>query len=162
MKSQKPILQFVNGYNIEYWNTDSFDDLPLGKCTQSYGVCYFQDMVVICKNFAGGFTLPGGTIEPGEGAIEALIREVKEESNMRVLSQSPLGYQKVWKDSEDAFFQLRFYSEVEPYGSFIEDPAGQIVEVMLVSEVEAVKLLNWGEVGQMLLARAAKLHAERK
>ena len=107
-------------YIFEYQDTDSFDDLDYGKCRQTYGVCFYGDEIVI--GFGGkknAWGLIGGTIEQGEKFEETLIREIQEESNMRVVSCLPVGYQKVIDTRDDSFiYQLRYACKVEPYGPF--------------------------------------------
>jgi len=54
-------------YFFEYSDTDSFDNLDLSKCTQTYAVCFYGDKMVI--GFGGqknAWGLIGGTIEKGE------------------------------------------------------------------------------------------------
>lgn len=147
-------------FDVEYQNASDFSHLPLEKCTQAYGICYYRETIVLCKNVRGHFILPGGTVEQGEALEETLIREVKEESNMRVLSSMPIGYQKVWNETTDSFFQVRYYARVEPYGPFVSDPAGHIEGIVLVSEKEAVEMLDWGEVGDELFKQARFAHAK--
>lgn len=83
-------------FQFKYWDTDSFDDLELEKIRQIYGVCFYQDkMVVVLNGKAGTWGLVGGTREEGESVEETLVREVKEESNTEVLSWKPVGVQQV-------------------------------------------------------------------
>jgi 8-oxo-dGTP pyrophosphatase MutT (NUDIX family) len=47
----------------------------------------------------GSYSLIGSSVEPGEHSDETLVREIKEEVNMKVLSYKLLGYQKVMDTS---------------------------------------------------------------
>lgn len=58
--------------------------------------CLFDDagrLLLVRKRNTLGFMLPGGKAEPGEDAITALIRELKEELNLSLPVQAlqPLG-----------------------------------------------------------------------
>lgn len=150
----------VGDYYVEYQNAESFSHLPIEDCSQTYGVCFFKGQVVICRRRKGGYTLPGGSIEPGESLEQALAREVQEESNMRVLRMQPVGYQKVWKEDVKPYFQLRFYAQVEPYGDFESDPDEDIVGIELVSPERAEECLGWGEIGEELFRQAEFKHAQ--
>ena len=51
----------------------------------SRGVCVSQGRVLLCRNIKGGYLyLPGGHVEFGEGAAEALAREFMEETGAKV------------------------------------------------------------------------------
>lgn len=148
-------------YIFEYENADSFAHLDRKRCTQTYGVAFCGDDMVI--GFGGrknGWGLIGGTIEPGESFEETLSREIREESNMEVLSALPVGYQKV-TDTRDGkhYFQLRYACKVRPYGPFTGDPAGGISEIKLVDPKEYRRYFDWGEIGERIVARALELKA---
>ena len=49
-------------------------------------------MVVVYSEDKGYWAPPGGGIEKGETVEEAVIREVREETNMKVLHQELIGY----------------------------------------------------------------------
>lgn len=61
------------------------------------------------------YKFPGGGIEPGEGAVDALIRETEEESGLVVLPETitPYGYvhriQRSDSDPAECFVQDNFY-----------------------------------------------------
>jgi ADP-ribose pyrophosphatase YjhB (NUDIX family) len=148
-------------FNVEYHDAESFEHLPVDKCTQSYGACFYNGNIILCKTFSKTWILPGGTIEPGESYEQALIREIKEESNMKVLNFQPLGYQKVWNDQTEPFYQLRFYCQVEPYGEFEYDTAedgGHVESIWQIIPSQAADLLNWGEIGDQIIGRATDMH----
>ena len=49
------------------------------------GVWVHEGRVLVCRNLAGGYAyLPGGHVEPGETAAEALVREFDEETGQRI------------------------------------------------------------------------------
>ena len=107
--------------------------------------------------------LIGGTIEKGETFEETFKREIQEESNMEVLSSIPVGYQKVIDTRDNSFiFQLRYVALVQPFGPFVSDPAGTIIEIKLVDQNEYKNYFNWGKTGDRIIQRALELKEKLK
>jgi hypothetical protein len=124
---------------FEYHDVFDFYHLKRSLCTQAYGVCFYKDKIVI--GYGGklkkAWGLIGGTIEKGESYGETLKREIKEESNMKILWYKPIGYQKILNTKTKKFgYQLRYVCTVEPYGEFIKDPDNSIVKIKLIDPTE--------------------------
>ncbi len=162
----KIIEQFKQDPSVtfEYVDANSFVELDVAFCKQSYGICFCDGKLVIVFGFFGGkereWGFPGGRIEPGETYEDALKREIREESNMEVLSFVPLGYQKGSRSGQGVFsYQLRYVCKVRPYGDFIADPAGGVITaVKLIDPVNYEKYLsNWGKIGVRSVERAREL-----
>jgi ADP-ribose pyrophosphatase YjhB (NUDIX family) len=118
------------------------------------GYCFHGDKLVIVYSAEKGYwSLPGGGVEQGESVEQALEREVKEETNMEVLSQRLIGYQDLSEPGRD-YRQTRSVCIVEPYGNFVSDPAGDITEIRLIDPKELTKYIDWGEVGDYCLRKA--------
>lgn len=96
----------------------------------------------------------GGKIEPGEAADDALIREVMEESNMRVLEHRPIGYQKFIRPDGSFVYQLRSFCVVEPIADFANDPSGGVTKIKLIDPKNWNEYIDWGAVGVRILQRA--------
>ncbi len=146
-------------YIFEYSDSDSFDHLDKTKCTQTYGVCFYDGKIVIGYNGKKKFWgLVGGTIEKGETFEQTLKREVKEESNMEVLSFLPIGYQKCIDTRDESFdYQLRYACIVKPYGPFTSDPAGSIAEIKLIDIKDYKQYFDWGSIGERIMERASEI-----
>lgn len=146
---------------VIYEDADSFDHLLDKKVTQTYGVCFVDDKIVIVYSIKGGghWILPGGTIEDGETFEQCLKREIQEESNMEVVSFAPIGYQEVRFDGK-VFNQLRYVCKVEPYGDFVSDPDGDISEIKLIDPKDYKQYFDWGEIGDKIMERAMELKSK--
>ncbi len=149
-------------YIFEYEDMDSFDSLPLEECRQCYGVCFYGDqMAIVYNSNQQHWGLVGGTIEPGETREETLIREIKEESNMEVLSFQPIGAQKAIDTRDGSFvYQLRYMCIVKPYGEFVSDPGGHVSEVKLIDPKDYKKYFDWKEIGERIISRALELKSQ--
>ncbi len=151
-------------YIVEYFDADSFHDLPQEMIKQSYGVCFCDDKLVI--GFGGmkkGWGLIGGSIEKGETSEAALYREIKEESNMEILNFLPVGYQKVIEVRDgNTFYQLRYACKVRPFGNFVIDGGDGmsekgITEIRLIEPENYKKYFDWGEIGDRIMKRSLEL-----
>ena len=146
-------------YWLKYTDVDAFNDLPRKKCRQVYGVCFYNNKMVIGFNGKKRtWGLVGGTIEPGETFEQTLTREIQEESNMKVLKSAPIGYQEVTDlENNKTIYQLRYCCIVKPYGPFISDPDDSITKIKLISPLYYKKYFDWGKIGERIIKRAIKL-----
>jgi 8-oxo-dGTP pyrophosphatase MutT (NUDIX family) len=78
--------------DVIYHDMESLADLDAVNKTKNVsavtGFCFYGEKIVIVYAAAKGYWgHPGGGVELGESIEQALIREIKEETNMRVVSQ---------------------------------------------------------------------------
>jgi 8-oxo-dGTP pyrophosphatase MutT (NUDIX family) len=156
IKAEYPRSDGVVVY-VTYYDVDSFEHLLSKNVTQSYGICFYGvKLVIVYNGKKKHWSHVGGSIEKGETFEECLRREIKEESNMRILSFLPIGYQEVLIDS-GTIWQLRYVCMVEPYGDFISDPDGGISEIKLVDPKDYGQYVKWGEIGDHIVKRALEM-----
>lgn len=145
-------------YKFRYYELGNYDLLDPDKVKQIYGVCFYQDQIVIVLNGKKRtWGLVGGKPEEGENIQQALEREVQEESNMQVLRWRPVGVQEVTDPNGSISYQLRVVCKVRPFGDFAADPAGTITEVKLIDPKDYKNYFDWGEIGEKIISRANQL-----
>ncbi|MFA5652233.1 MAG: NUDIX domain-containing protein [Candidatus Paceibacterota bacterium] len=170
MSNNKPLFtnkkSESNGqvYDCEYFDSVDFNQLPQDRIKQAYGVCFCDDKMII--GYGGlkkGWGLIGGSLEKEETYEQALVREIKEESNTEVLSFIPIGYQKITNiENGKIIYQLRFVCKVKPYGEFIIDGGDGmtekgITEIKLIDPNNYKEYFDWGEIGDYIIKKAIKL-----
>lgn len=139
-------------YKEDYPLTDLGDRILQGVHT----FCFCGDKLVLVKHSQSGWMPPGGGIEPGETYEQAIIREVREETNMRVLHQELIGFQDIY-ESGRIIRQTRSFCIVEPNGDFISDPDGEITEIKLIDPKDYKQYFDWGEIGERIMERALEM-----
>ena len=87
-------------YKVIYRDEDPSTNLNDSTLHGVHAYCFYKDKLVVVLNSKNLWTPPGGAIEKGETYEEAIIREVREEANMKVLYQHYIGYQDVWFEKE--------------------------------------------------------------
>jgi ADP-ribose pyrophosphatase YjhB (NUDIX family) len=112
--------------------------------------------VVVYAENKGYWTPPVGGVESGEGVSEAVRREVKEETNMRVVKELLIGCQDIF-EPQGIVSQTRSVCLVEPYGPFVSDPDGDITEIALIDPKDYKKYFDWSKIGDHVMARALEL-----
>jgi len=155
MVIKNQILYLGSKIDLIYKDADSFEDLPLEKCMQVHSLCFYNGKIVI--GFDGNkkhLVLIGGGREPGETLGQTLVREIKEESNMRVIKYWPVGSQYVVQEDT---YQIRYCCLVEPYGPFVFDPDGDITRIQMINPKEFSKYFDWGDIGDRLVERSLDL-----
>lgn len=142
---------------VVYRDIDSIQELEDRSVKGVHAYCFSKDMLIVVYAAAKEYWAPpGGGVEKGETPEQAIIREVLEETNMKVLKHAFLGYQDIY-ESGGVVTQTRSVCLVEPYGDFISDPDGDITEMQLINPREYKTYFNWGVIGERLMERALTL-----
>ena len=142
---------------VIYKEDDPLKDLE-GKILQGvHAYCFYKNqLVVVYAEEKKYWTPPGGGIEPRESFEEAVIREVKEETNMKVLHQELIGYQDIFEPNR-VVRQTRSFCIVEPIGEFIADPDGDVTEIKLIDPKDYKTYFDWGGIGDRIMAQAIEM-----
>lgn len=142
---------------VEYTEDDPLSNLSDKILQAVHAFCFYGDkMVVVYSEKKGYWTPPGGGIELGETIDEAVIREVREETNMKVLHQELIGYQDIY-EPDRIVRQTRSFCIVEPQGPFVSDPDGDVTEIKLIDPKDYKKYFDWGEIGERIVERAIEM-----
>lgn len=145
-----------------YNDLDSVEEIKSKKVDGVHAYCFYNDkLVLVYADKKGYWTPAGGAVEKGESVEEAVVREVKEETNMKVLKHKIIGYQEVFEPTKIKT-QTRSVCIVEPYGPFVSDPDGDITEIKLIDPKDYKKYFDWGEIGDYIIKRALELLEELK
>lgn len=142
--------------NVNYTEGDPLSNLEDKILQGVHAFCFYGDKMVLVNHPKSGWMPPGGGIELGESIEEAVTREVKEETNMKIIHQELIGFQDVY-EPDRIVRQTRSFCVVEPYGEFISDPDGEIMEIKLIDPKDYKKYFNWGEIGDRIMSRALDL-----
>jgi ADP-ribose pyrophosphatase YjhB (NUDIX family) len=143
---------------IYHEGVDPTDDLGEKILQASHAFCFHKDkLVVVYAESKKYWTPPGGGIEHGETYEQAVVREIKEETNMKVLYQELIGFHDIY-EPDRIIRQTRSFCIVEPYGDFVYDTAdGEITEIKLIDPSDYKQYFNWKESGDRIMQRALEL-----
>lgn len=160
----KSTLTNLAGQKLQtlYRDLDSYNELNGVRVKGVHAFCFHgEKLVIVYSESKGYWTPPGGGVEPGETVEGAIVREVQEETNMRVLKQKIIGLFEI-SEPGGAVFQARSTCIVEPIGPFIADacPEGDVTEIKLIDPKDIKQYFDWGEVGDHILDRALKIKTQ--
>lgn len=136
---------------------------------QVYGVLFTTDgrvlLKVETKKDKQVYSLAGGTPENyDKDRIATLKRELIEEVNTEIFDNIfMIGYQTISGDGNSPdYAQIRMTALIKNINVKKPDPDnGEIYDRLLTSPQNAIKLLNWGDVGEKLINEACKIAKEK-
>ena len=141
-------------------NLENAEDLQnYSPLTQAYAICYNNDReaLILDQKGNGSWTLPGGTVEPGEMTVETLQREVMEEADITITDIELLGVQEV-KSDKPIHYETRYIAKIKDLLPQTMDPAkGRIHERKFVPVSQINDYLKWGITGQAIFTKAESL-----
>lgn len=146
--------------DVIYREADPLIELE-DKILQAVHAFCFCDgkLVIVYSKEKGYWAPPGGGIEPGETIEDAVFREVREETNMKVLYQELIGYIDIY-EQDRVVRQTRSFCVVESIGDFVADPDNDITEIKLIDPKDYKKYFDWGEIGKRIIQRAVELKSK--
>lgn len=148
--------------DVVYREQDPDQDLDGVQLEDVHAFCFCNGkLVVVYKPDKDSWSPPGGGIEPGESYQEAVVREVKEETNMKVLDQELIGYMDVFEPS-GTIRQTRSYCRVKPHGPFEFDPDGDVAKIKLIDPENYRDYFDWQKIGDHIVQRAIYLYENDK
>ena len=146
--------------DVLYKDVESELDFKEKNISGVHAYCFYKDkLVVVYAESKGYWSLPGGGVEKGEEARNAVRREIKEETNMKVIGQRFIGIQDIF-EPERIVSQTRSVCIVEPYGDFVNDPDEDVTEIKLIDPKDYKRYFDWGIVGNRLMKRALEAKAQ--
>lgn len=143
---------------VTYRDIDHVDELEGRICMGVRAYCFHNDkLIVTYSQRKDMWEPPGGNVEIDEPVTAAMIREVLEETNMRVVCHACIGYEDIFAD-EGRVTLMRFVCVGEPYGEFIEDPDEQeITKIEAIDPEHYKKYFDWQDLGDHMMKRALKI-----
>lgn len=143
-------------FKIEIFFNTNFSKLK--NITQVYGIIlnHKNNILIVSKDNIT-WTLPGGSVEPGETLTTTLIREVYEESAVELDPNSiePFFYQLVYKKFGEEFIfensQVRYLAKLKSKNHFVIDPGGDIKFQQYVSKQNLGKYLKWRGLENLII-----------
>jgi 8-oxo-dGTP pyrophosphatase MutT (NUDIX family) len=118
---------------------------PLTETTQALGICFTPEQQIVLVTWNNSqWSLPGGTVEPGETLEQTLARELLEEACADVLAATYIGCQRVEELEHDAappYYQTRFWARVQ-LRRFT--PEHEMTGRRLVAAEHFLSTLYWG------------------
>ncbi len=155
-----PSSRIWKGKEVEllYKDIEHVDELEGRVCMGVRAYVFCGNKLVITYSERKDMWEPaGGDVEEGETVTDAMIREVHEETSMKVVQHAPIGYEDIFAE-EGTKTLMRFVCIGEPYGEFIEDlDEGEISKIELIDPVDYRKYFDWGIVGEHMIKRALEI-----
>ncbi len=148
--------------DLVYRDIETTDELEGRVVSCVHAFCFCNNKLVVVYEEEGGYwNPPGGAVELGETVEAAVTREVREESNMRVVAQRLIGFCD-FHELSGTVTQTRSVCLVKPLGDFVADPDGDITKIELIDPRDYKQHFDWGIIGDRLMERALELYGALK
>lgn len=146
---------------LKWFNGDVPKNL---KVRQVYGIIFMPDGRIMLRVEGTKenpvYSLAGGTPESFDANMEATLkREIIEEVNTTIFNPLMVGYQLVdEQNGKPPYAQARMVAIINEIGEPKPDPdGGETYLRLLTTPNRAIQLLNWGNIGKLMIEQAFKI-----
>jgi ADP-ribose pyrophosphatase YjhB (NUDIX family) len=132
----------------------------------AYALIRKEDLVLLCRisrelpRWEGFWTLPGGGVEFGEAPESTMVREVEEETGLRVVARSVAGVDTIFDTSgEDDYHGVRIIYHADVIGGALRDEKSGTTDRSQwhqIDEATRLNLVDLAQAGLKLMERAKK------
>lgn len=145
-------------YKFDVYLSEEFPPIERIRQVYTFVISKEKENVLLVYNKEGLWLLPGGTVEEGEGVLDTLVREVKEETNrdVDINSVQPFFFQEAFKKGENGKwesqgYQVRLLVFVDKDNEFESDPDnGYTIKAEWVPVKDIFKYLDWQNTTTMI------------
>ncbi len=134
---------------------DYGEDFPVIQKKAVRAVIKKDGLIATQRSAAGEYKLPGGGMEPGESEIQALAREVREETGLIIRPETVRGIGEILELREDIFEKGKKY-EAHSYYYSVEVTGEEVPLSMTDSEIAAGYHLAW-EKPEVIIAENERI-----
>lgn len=165
LSSRNPIIfEKAITYNnekcdVHHIDVEHFNDIPDDLKLKAHAVCIYNgEMLLVHHPEWDIWSLPGGTRDEGESIEETLKREIKEETNCRVVDYRPIAVQKIISPTTSKhYYRLQYLCNVVPLGGFDKDPAGNINKITWIEPDKFEEYIENKEFKRVVIRRALEV-----
>lgn len=122
-----------------------------------HAFCFHQGRLILVKHPRSSWLPPGGGIEIGEDPLHAIVREVAEETQMKVIGITFLGYSDI-RESDKVVRQCRYMCVVEKDNGLLKNKEEEIQQMIEIDPSKVREYFNWGKIGDILMQRALDMY----
>ena len=149
-------------YDVHYFEAENITSVPDELVVKAHGVCFWDGKMLLVNHPQWNvWAIPGGTREQGESIEEALIREILEESNCRVVDMNVLGYKKIIAPDGSFHYRAQYICAVEPVGEFEFDVAGNINKIIWINPCDYKDYIEEKGFREVVVRRAVDLYEKK-
>ena len=156
---KKAVIHNNERCDIHHIDTGRLDNISDNLKLKAHAVCIYNGKMLLVNHSKWDiWSLPGGTRDEGESIEETLKREIKEETNCKIINYQLITAQKIINPNSNKYhYRLQYLCYVIPLGDFKNDPAGSIGKITWINPNKFEEYIEKKEFKKIIIRTAIKI-----